>query len=48
MIDSRKLVITPSDYENMFKSILINEIEEKLNGLSGQQFRRLKRKLARK
>lgn len=48
MIDSRKLVITPNDYENMFKSILINEIEEKLNGLSDQQFRRLKRKLARK
>lgn len=48
MIDSRKLVITPSDYENLFNKMLISQIDEKLNGLSGQQFRRLRRKLERK
>jgi tetrahydromethanopterin S-methyltransferase subunit G len=48
MIDSRKLVITPNDYEELFKEMRVKELKEKLNSLSGQQFRRLRRKLQRK
>jgi ribosomal protein L10 len=45
MIDSRKLVITPSDYESLFKEMRVEVIKEQLNGLTGQQCRRLRRKL---
>jgi hypothetical protein len=48
MIDSRKLVITANDYEAFFEEMRIKSLENKLNSLSGQQRRRIRRKLEKK
>jgi len=48
MIDSRKLVITPSDYKKLFQEMNKEALINELNSLSSQEFRRLKRKVERK
>jgi hypothetical protein len=48
MIDSRKLCITPNDYEAFFEEMRIKSLENELNSLSGQQRRRIRRKLEKK